>query len=64
MAAALKNLAAIVEQMQKPGNKKKPLTPTPLAGSPGYRPPLNRPRGTLLSDSSAALQPRKTLLGE
>jgi hypothetical protein len=62
MAALLNNMASYLEQLQKPG-KKKPTTPTAVPGTLGYKPPLARPRGTLLTDVNAPVQTRKTLLG-
>lgn len=62
MAALLNNMASYLEQLQKTG-KKKPTTPTPVPGMPSYKPPLSRPRGTLLTGVDAPVQPRKTLLG-
>lgn len=63
MAGLLNNMAAFLQQLQKPGDKKKPTAPNAIPGTPGYRAPLTRPRGTLLTGADAPVQPRKTLLG-
>lgn len=63
MAALLNNLGAIMDQMRDPSKRKRPLAPTGVPGTPGYKPPLSRPRGTLLTGVDAPIEPRKTLLG-
>jgi hypothetical protein len=61
VSALLNNLASIFQQLQAKPTGKNPAAPIP--GTPGYRPPLNRPRGTLLTGQDVPIQPRKTLLG-
>jgi hypothetical protein len=62
MAALLNNMASIMDSMRDP-KRKRPLAPTAIPGTPGYKAPLARPRGTLLTGADTPVLPRKTLLG-